>query len=216
YNSGFNSQYRDVRLEGEAFFEVTSNTQIPFRVWAKRSMIQVFGTSFNVKAYQDEGILETTVVEGLVKVFPIAEKADEEKPIALSAEQQVTVSDAWISEKLTTVGSNDALDAEANKLVISGVNVVSGISTESVIYWKEDKWVIKSETLKDLSLKIERRYNVKIHLNDPVIETYIFSGVIRDESLEQVLRAISASSPVDFIINEQSVTIYKKGRKIKN
>lgn len=58
--------YRDIRVEGEAYFEVAHNAERPFRVHAKQSIIEVLGTSFNVNAYGNHPYTETTLLEGSV------------------------------------------------------------------------------------------------------------------------------------------------------
>lgn len=57
---------RRIRLEGEAYFEVTHNPRRPFVVEFEGGEIQVLGTSFNVKAYRDDDIVAVTLDEGRV------------------------------------------------------------------------------------------------------------------------------------------------------
>nr|WP_068887582.1 FecR family protein [Pedobacter panaciterrae] len=64
----FDARERRVVLKGEAYFEVVHNDLLPFRIVTARQVIEDIGTAFNVKAYEDEPILKTTLVEGAVKV----------------------------------------------------------------------------------------------------------------------------------------------------
>ena len=66
YPSFFDGGRREVELEGEAYFDVARDTTRPFIVRTGQSVIQVFGTEFNVKAYPDEREERTTLVEGSV------------------------------------------------------------------------------------------------------------------------------------------------------
>jgi transmembrane sensor len=59
---------RKVDLVGEAYFEVKSDKKKPFRVKSEQQTVEVFGTHFNVMAYPNEKILETTLLEGKVSV----------------------------------------------------------------------------------------------------------------------------------------------------
>lgn len=59
---------RAVELNGEAYFEVTHNSDQPFMVVSSNQKIQVLGTVFNVNAYPDEPATVTTLLEGSVKV----------------------------------------------------------------------------------------------------------------------------------------------------
>lgn len=74
YNNNFSTDNRDVILEGEAFFEVSRNENLPFKVFASNSTIEVLGTSFNVKT-QDEKV-ELNVVTGKVAFFETANKTN--------------------------------------------------------------------------------------------------------------------------------------------
>ena len=67
-----------------------------------------------------------------------------------------------------------------------------------------------SEKLEDLAIQIERRYNVEIFFRDPEIRNYIFSGVLKDENLEQVLRIIASTSPIEYYMVNQSVYLSNK------
>lgn len=65
----FNDTTREVYLEGEAYFEVSQDTLHPFRVNTKNNVcIEVLGTSFNVRGYNDENSVETVLEEGIVKM----------------------------------------------------------------------------------------------------------------------------------------------------
>lgn len=64
----FKGRQRNVELTGEAYFEVTKDEEKPFKVITNRQVIEVFGTHFNVNAYEDEEFAKTTLLEGSVKV----------------------------------------------------------------------------------------------------------------------------------------------------
>jgi len=64
----FNGEDRKVELTGEAYFEVAKNVVKPFKVAVKEMEVQVLGTHFNIMAYDDERSINTTLLEGSVKV----------------------------------------------------------------------------------------------------------------------------------------------------
>ena len=68
YRSDYNLLNRDLVLEGEAYFKVAKNMNLPLVVNAGNINIKATGTEFNVKAYSDEGIIETTLVNGEVEI----------------------------------------------------------------------------------------------------------------------------------------------------
>jgi len=68
FPAAFSGEARLVELTGEAYFEVAKNATMPFRVNVNGIEVEVLGTHFNINAYSDEDIMETTLLEGSVKV----------------------------------------------------------------------------------------------------------------------------------------------------
>jgi transmembrane sensor len=66
--AAFNARERVVELRGEAYFEVAKQKRLPFQVRTARATVEVLGTHFNVMAYGDESSVNTTLLEGAVKV----------------------------------------------------------------------------------------------------------------------------------------------------
>ena len=64
----FRSNIREVELNGEAYFEIAKKSAMPFRVKSNGAQIEVIGTHFNVKAYGNEKLMKTTLVEGSIKI----------------------------------------------------------------------------------------------------------------------------------------------------
>lgn len=65
----FSANERKVKMEGEAYFEVARNKSAPFRVETMGQTVEVLGTHFNVMAYHDESSVQTTLLEGSVRVI---------------------------------------------------------------------------------------------------------------------------------------------------
>ncbi|HSV11029.1 MAG TPA: FecR family protein, partial [Hanamia sp.] len=68
FPTAFTGNHRDVELTGEAYFEVAKNKEKPFHVNVNGMQVEVLGTHFNVNAYTDEGTIETSLLEGSVKI----------------------------------------------------------------------------------------------------------------------------------------------------
>ncbi|HVU54537.1 MAG TPA: FecR domain-containing protein [Puia sp.] len=68
YPTAFTGGAREVKLKGEAYFEVAGNKDKPFNVLVGNMQVNVLGTHFNVMAYEDEGVIKTTLLEGAVQV----------------------------------------------------------------------------------------------------------------------------------------------------
>lgn len=207
FSQNFNLKQREVALTGEAFFEVVRNEKLPFVVRAKSTTVKVLGTVFNVKAYPEENFVETTVVKGRVQVFSTS-KGNLQKHIILTANQRVKISSRGLSENTASIKKdsiNDTIEKEyqipENKFDFS-----PNIATEVYTSWKDSLWIIESEKLKDLAIKIERRYNVRVNFKDTELESFVFSGKLQDETLDQVLQAISVAAPVKYkVINDNII-----------
>ncbi|MDF2188217.1 FecR family protein [Paraflavitalea sp. CAU 1676] len=70
----FTGKERNVSITGEAYFEVAKNAAMPFTVTVKDATVKVLGTHFNVMAYEDEHTLNTTLLEGSVKIYQGGQK----------------------------------------------------------------------------------------------------------------------------------------------
>lgn len=87
YPSYFSGKDRRVKLKGEAYFEVTADTSMPFIVETKHLQINVLGTSFNISAYPDESH-HATLAKGKIKAIY------EEKQVILSPGEQALLTDS--------------------------------------------------------------------------------------------------------------------------
>lgn len=210
YSLQFNQIIREVYLEGEAFFDVSKNKNKPFFVRTTGVTIKVLGTAFNVKAYPDEKTIETSVQRGLVQVVSNMPTISGRQKVLLHANQKATfdklitrIEYAAITNK--PVGKEVKVDTVEKTKTISIINAVDVIAISS---WKDTRWKIERERLDDLAVKIERRYNVKIIFDDNSLKSYVFSGVLEDESLEQVLNVIKLSAPVNYEVSQNVVRLY--------
>ena len=83
--------------------------------------------------------------------------------------------------------------------------MVKNINTELYTSWKENRWIIESEPLGTLAPMLERRFNIKVIFNDLVLKNLNFTGTFQNESIDQIMRAMSLTSPIDFRINKDTI-----------
>ena len=100
YPTFFSANERTVELSGEAYFEVTKNKDVPFKVKVNDMEVNVLGTHFNVMAYNDENVIKTTLLEGSVKVSTsnISKLIVPGQQVQLATSGKFTVSDADVDE----------------------------------------------------------------------------------------------------------------------
>jgi transmembrane sensor len=208
YSGEFSIQNREVFLEGEAFFNVEKQ-EIPFVVKTTDVSLIVLGTSFNLKAYKDEDVIEATLVSGSLRIEDIYTESKRFRDFVLEPNQKATFHRVsgevalQASEKVDTV---QGLVAQAIK-PISKIEVLQKRSIEPEISWKDGILIVESEPLVELARKLERRYDVSFVFNDERLKGYKYSGTLKDQTLEQVLRAMSLTSPIDYSLQDKTVTL---------
>jgi transmembrane sensor len=181
---------REVTIEGEAFFDVSKDPEHPFTVNAGEMIIKAYGTEFNVKAYPDEKEVETTLVEGSVSV------EIKNKP---SNKTMLKPNEQAIYYKPASERSENFL-------------VTKGIDPSIYTLWIKDRLQIKGETLEDLAVMLERKYDVTIHFDDNTLRDLRFTGIIENETIEQILELIKISSNVSYRINGREIWLSKTGK----
>lgn len=206
-NSDFSSDRRSVYITGEGFFNVTKDQSKPFYVTTPGIRVKVLGTTFNVKAYTDEDIEETTLVTGKVEIFASSDKEEKGKPIVLRPNQKAV----FVKSENEFLSTNSATsDKVTIPVKLNKVNLQSSSKTEQVISWKENTLVFDNEPFSSLVVRIERWYNVKIIVNDPELNSTRFTGKFDKETLEQVLIALETVTPFSHHIKQNLITISKK------
>jgi transmembrane sensor len=213
YQSDFGKSGRELFLEGEAYFEVAKNKDLPFRVKTSDVCITALGTAFNVKAYNDESIIETTLERGSVRIESLHDSNKQhriasiclkpnQKAIFVKSSRNLTVNDPVT--KTETVSNNMPV-----RLKPIEVKVDTLVDTKLSTSWKDSKWIFKSEKLIKLAPILERRYDVTITFRDSVLRNYAFTGTLKEESLEQVLQAMCLAAPVRYEIRHNQVTFFE-------
>lgn len=112
YPETFTDTLRIVSLTGEAFFEVTSNSQKPFIINAGKTETRVLGTSFNVRAYEEEEDTKVTVVTGKVQVS--TKDNTDTQPVILKEGEQVTYNKTNASVTKQKASSRDMWRKKTN------------------------------------------------------------------------------------------------------
>jgi ferric-dicitrate binding protein FerR (iron transport regulator) len=172
YPYRFAGKNRKVFLTGEAYFKVAHNSKVPFIVETNNMEVKATGTTFNVSAYPEEGIVETTLVEGKVILY---DKARNKEIKALSP-----------SECLK-------FNSEKNKYSLE-----SGEITEKYTAWKDGMLVFKNDSIAEIARKLEQWYGVDVKITNEKVKDFTCTATFYDETLSQVLDLMSLPSPVSY------------------
>jgi ferric-dicitrate binding protein FerR (iron transport regulator) len=213
YSTAFGKKNREIFLTGEAFFEVAKNKSKVFVVQASDLSIKAYGTSFNVKSYPDESTVEATLIEGSIGVKRIGLKSGKTDEIILEPNQRVVY-----YKPINKTEKNQAEKTEVNPKSIKAepetkrltYMISKGIDPIPYTSWKEGTLFISSENLADLAVKLERKYDVKIHFENEALKTIKFTGSLENETVEQVIEAIGIAASIEYEIEDRDIRFKEK------
>ena len=214
YSTSFNQKDRLLYLEGEGYFKVAKNKLLPFVVDAFGFEVKAVGTEFNVKAYQEDAIIETTMVEGKVTLQHSTE--DILDGVYLTPNQKATF---YKKEEYVTVEVLKKIEEkkeELNYIPEHRLVIAPRIDPKSIVSWKENRLIIEREQLGDLAEKLSRKYNFNFEFRSEDIKRFSFTGTLEDETLQQVMNAIKITSPIDYEIVGKTVIISRNDARIQD
>ncbi len=207
----------NIYLEGEAFFDITKNPKRALNVKTSTINIQVHGTTFNVKSYAEDDVVETTLLEGSVSISGKVGNRVIKNPIFLKPNEQAIVTksnesiDVEESEQENTPAEiHEEKSAESMHAVQPKIEITKGVETNEIIMWKYNVLVFKNERFEDLAIKLERWYNVEISIKDKDLKNSRYTGTFEKENIEQAMQALSLSLPFTYKIDKNQITILKK------
>lgn len=195
---------RQVVLEGEAFFDVLKDEQRPFVIHTRKMDITVLGTTFNVRAYEEDKTVETSLIQGKVEVTI---KGDVPKKVILSPNQKIVLFNDIQQPRIVSVPVPGNPDRESYRLEEVTMNPHDSLVAETA--WKENCLVFNNERFADIALKMERWYDVQIIFEDKQVEDYRFTGTFINETVDQTLEALRFTSPFQYRIDKKKIIIQR-------
>lgn len=182
YASNFGEKGRDVELDGEAYFEVSHNKEIPFYVHTKKNKIRVVGTTFNVCAYTGSEEFDTYLIEGIVDIF---KGQSEEKLTRLEKDQYLSITQNGIQKGI--------------------------IKSKDFLRWREGIYCFDDVAFADLLKRLELYYDMKIVISNPKILDYRCTGKFKQQDgIEHVLKVIQKDHYFQYSFNKDRDTITLK------
>jgi ferric-dicitrate binding protein FerR (iron transport regulator) len=208
YSEFSTTPVREVYLEGEAFFDVTHDRNKPFIVNTSYLKIKVLGTRFNVKSYPSEKTTETTLVSGKVEIEEINNKTDNKKLITLEPNQKVIFYNATGMNAIDDKTSDVAMKPKISEKL----QIIEKVNPELYTSWKDEKLIFYNERFESLIIKLERWYNVRITLKDTSLKDYRYTGKFEKENIEQALKALKLTTPMEYFIDKDRIIISALGK----
>jgi ferric-dicitrate binding protein FerR (iron transport regulator) len=179
--------HREVKLEGEGWFEVSKDEKHPFEINTGNATVKVLGTRFNVSAYTVENYVEVVLQQGKVEF----QDNKENKKVTLLPSERLVYQNGVINKSVTDPRKYNA--------------------------WTEGKLVFRGDLMAEVARRIERWYNVKIVIADKELEKYSYRATFEDDNIDEVLRLLSMTSPIRYQITPRKLLAdgtYEKERII--
>ncbi|MNT16651.1 fec operon regulator FecR [compost metagenome] len=159
--------------------------RLPFNVKTEKQLVEVLGTHFNINSYDNEDNTKTTLVEGSVRVTPVAGSGN----LAVLA-------------KVLKPGEQSVLKGSLVK--------VNEVDTEEALAWKEGLFMFDDEDLESIMHKVARWYDVEVVFKDKSLLTKDFSGTVsRFGNVSQVLKKLELTGSVHFKIEGRRIVVMK-------
>jgi len=182
YPSQFIGKERRVKVEGEAFFNVAKDSSRPFIVSSGEVEMEVLGTQFNVKNYIKENSVQTSLLEGSVRVYCLQGNTT---GVILKPSQQVTVSE--------------------------GKMVVSSILSNAAFLWRDGVYAFENERLESILNKLELYYDVDIVVKDSSILDGSYTGKFRQrDSLDDIFHVLQQINSFKVEKTENNIFVLRK------
>lgn len=185
YPTSFSEEKRIVYLEGEAYFEVAKDKEHPFIVKTKGVNVRVLGTSFNVSSYEDNEDIQTTLVEGSIKV-------SDEKGEGLVIKPGYQASFSKRSKKI-----------DARK-----------VRVEVFTAWKDGKFSFRNTRMEDMMVALARWYDIDVfYMNEEIKDMTFTGGIKKYENIDKLLYLIENTKYVSFVKKGKTITIKKRYKR---
>lgn len=168
YSNLYAAENRKLNLNGEAYFQVNKNDEMPFVVCNGELRVKVLGTKFNVSAYNETETIEVVLETGKVEL--------------LSSEVE--------SFQYTLNPGDRAIFNKTDRRLNVGV-----VNTAKYTSWKDGMIHIYDQTLEELAKRLEKRYNQKIIYSEE-IKDFHFTFTIKNESLDEIIELMEKVTPI--------------------
>ncbi|HEY9262478.1 FecR family protein [Chitinophaga sp.] len=201
YPANIGSGQREVYLEGEAFFAVAKKDQHPFVIHTTDLNVQVLGTRFNVKAYEGDGSIETTLVEGRVAV-----SRNGNSLVLEPGEKAILKKKTRVTNEMVVNGR--IVDWGDVLLIVE--KVVPNVSSQKVseLLWMDDRLEFKDKSFPELVRLMSRWYNRKIILTDTFPADYKFKGTFKKETITEALTALQITADFNYTVKGDTIYIH--------
>ncbi len=181
YPVKFTKGHRHVQLIGEAFFNVKTDSLSPFIVASGKHIVKVYGTSFNIKSYQNEDKIITTLVEGKVSV----------------SDNLKNVNECLLEPGYQSIYKKSSPGFELQKVDIN-----------QFVSWKDGRFYFRNMRLDEMTNILGRWYNVEFEFKNKEAKNLRFNGNLkRYENIQTILNQLRKTNEITFTAYEEIIYV---------
>lgn len=181
YPTVFTGRERRVEIAGEAYFEIAKNEKMTFHVNVNNRMdVEVLGTHFNVNAYDNETGINTTLLEGSLRITS-GRAAD------------LAVKDRGLQGNAVVLKPGQQAQVPASRQMTSGIKVVNNADIDKVMAWKNGLFYFDGASLAEIMRQLERWYDIEVVYEKGVPAIDFEGKMTKDIPLNGLLIALERS-----------------------
>ena len=180
YPITFNEKERLVKLDGEAYFDVTKDKSKPFIVQTNNYNVEVLGTKFDVDSYSETEIFETTLMEGSVRISSLT---DANESLMLTPHNKAYLHDGKLR--------------------------VKPVDDYTPYRWREGLICFKNETFASIMKDFEKYYGLTIQVKNKNVFKYVYTGKFRQtDGIDYALRVLQKDIKFTYQRDDENQIIY--------
>lgn len=168
---------RVVQLKGEAYFEVKSMPDKPFRVQLGNAYIEVLGTHFNVESYPGDSSIKATLIEGRIL-------------IAKDTQQRIL-----------TPGEQARIEAGGQDIIVN-----KQVNTQDVLAWTRGYFAFDNDRIDQLLGEIARWYQIEINYPEGVPDKHLTGRISKSSQIDEVLQMLKYAG-ITYTMEGRTLTI---------
>lgn len=180
YPNKFADDYREIEMDGEAYFDIHRDESRPFIIKVKDYSVEVLGTSFNIEAYEGEDDFSITVESGTVKV------------------------------NLDESGKNSTVLEKDQKLIYNpstNVTEIFDVKSDTEISWRKGILRFDATPMAKVEKTIERWYGIDLVISNSGLYKKTLTGIHQNKSLKSVIESITYATGSGYTIKNNSIII---------
>lgn len=187
YPDKFLGPTREIEFRGEAYFKVKEDSLRPMIIHTNKDfVIEVLGTEFNVKSYDDDKTAQTTLYSGKIKLVA---KGDKNR-----------------KERRTEMKPFETCVVENNKIL--QVAPVTGRVAEDKKAWKEGRLIFTSAPMSEVVKVLRRWHGIEIEVEDPKILNYKITADFKSESMIQIAQILKFCALIDYRVENDKIIFF--------